>query len=63
MAFKTVASSAKTILDITDAYTVSLSNESLTIACDKDGAAIAGELGSAGKAKTTVIFNCHIHIS
>lgn len=55
MAFKTVASSAKTILDITDSYTVLLSNESIAIACDKDGVALSGELGSAGKAKATVI--------
>lgn len=50
MVFKTVASSAKTIVDLTDAYTVTLSNESVSIACDAAGTAIAGELGAAGKA-------------
>ena len=50
MVFKTVASSAKTIVDLTDAYTVSLSNESVSIACDVAGTAVAGELGAGGKA-------------
>lgn len=54
MAFKTVASSSKTILDITDAYSVLLTNDSYSVVCDKDGNAVAGELGSSGKAKTTV---------
>lgn len=54
MAFKTVASSSKTILDITDAYSVLLTNDSYSVVCDKDGNAVAGELGSSGKAKTTI---------
>ena len=54
MVFKTVASSAKTIVDLTDAYTVSLSNESVSIACDVAGTAIAGELGVAGKAVSVI---------
>lgn len=55
MAFKTVASASKTVLDITDAYTVILTNESCTVACDKDGTANAGELGASGKAKSSVV--------
>lgn len=50
MVFKTVASSSKTVVDLTDAYTVSLSNESVSIACDVAGTAVAGELGAGGKA-------------
>ena len=46
MVFKTVASSSKTVVDLTDAYTVSLSNESVSIACDVAGTAVAGELGA-----------------
>ena len=54
MVFKPVASTSKTILDITDAYSLSLSNEAITIACNSLGNAITGELGSSGKAKTDI---------
>lgn len=55
MSFKTVASTSKTILDITDAYTVVLTNESDTIACDTNGTALVGELGSTGNAKSGIL--------
>ena len=54
MVFKTVASSSKTVVDMTDAYTVALSNESVAIACDVAGTALAGELGSGGKATSSL---------
>lgn len=54
MVFKTVASSSKTVVDMTDAYTVALSNESVAIACDVAGTALAGELGSGGKATSVL---------
>ena len=36
------------------AYTVVLSNEAHTVACDATGAALAGEVGSTGKAKSDI---------
>lgn len=39
---------------MTDAYTVALSNESVAIACDVAGTALAGELGSGGKATSSL---------
>ncbi|MES9681799.1 hypothetical protein ABWK22_02540 [Gottfriedia acidiceleris] len=54
MAFKTVASTAKTIVDITDAYSVTLSNEAVVIACDASGTPVSGQLGATGVTVTTV---------
>lgn len=54
MVFKPVASSSKTVLDVTDAYSVTLSNEAISIACNTLNDAIDGELGSSGKANTDI---------
>jgi hypothetical protein len=46
---------ARIALDVTaDSYTVVLSNEAHTVACDSAGTPIALELGATGKAKTKV---------
>jgi hypothetical protein len=54
MAFKTVASTSKSIVDITDAYSVFLSNESVVISCDTSGTPYSGQLGATGVTMTTI---------
>ena len=52
-ALKIISSAQITLNNIYDGYTVNLSNDNFDIICNDNGDALAGEIGSSGRAITT----------
>lgn len=52
-ALNIISSAQITLNNVYDAYTVTLSNDNFNIVCNNNGDALAGEIGSSGRAITT----------
>lgn len=52
-ALNIISSAQITLNNVYDAYTVALSNDNFNIVCNNNGDALAGEIGSSGRAITT----------